>query len=129
MNRPVGIQIYTLILVFTAIGNGLRLVEAIFFWKTLGEFHANATYITVSGGIWMLAALFLVIGTWSGKTWAWVLNPFGVIGYVTWYWLDRLFLQFPRANWPFALIITVMVLIFFTSIYFTKNTRLYFKHL
>jgi len=107
--------------------NGLRLGSAIFFWKTLAEYGAHPLYIAISGGAWLIVGLLLVWGLWWGKTWGWIAAIGSTAGYIAWYWLDRLVLQKPHANWPFALTATVITLLIIFPILFLYRTRLFFQ--
>jgi hypothetical protein len=127
MKRPFGIKILALVIFFVAIGNGLRLGEAIYFWKILAQYHANAPYIAISGGIWLLLALVLAIAILLGKAWAWAMSIVGAIGYGSWYWIDRLFVQLPHANWLFMLVFSALLTGLLSLILFNDKTRLYFK--
>jgi len=116
-----------LIIVFTGVGKGLRLGEAIFFWKMLKEYGNYPQYIAISGGFWLLAAVFLLRGIWLGKTWSWAGVIISTVVYGVWYWFDRLALQVPHANWPFALAVTVLLAVFFVFILLCPKTRAYFN--
>ena len=127
MKKPFGITVLALILVFTAVWNGLRLVEAIFLWKTLGEYGANELYLAISGGFWLLAALSIAGAIWWKRTWAWAGTIGYALGYASWYWFDRLVLQKPHSNWPFALCVTVISLLIVFLILFSPHGRKYFS--
>ena len=127
MKRPFSVTLLVILLLFTAISNGLRLFQAIFFWKILLEYNASSSYIAISGGFWLLVAGFLVMGIWLRRTWAWAGTISGAAGYGLWFWFDRLVVQFPHANWPFALVITLLLAGIFALILFNPKTRLYFK--
>jgi phosphoglycerol transferase MdoB-like AlkP superfamily enzyme len=109
------------------IWNGLRLGEAIFYWRTLAEYGAHPLYIAITGGLWPVAGLFLVWGLWQGKAWGWVAALVGTVGYTGWYWFDRLVLQQPHANWPFVLIVNIIFLLILLPILFSSKTRRFFK--
>jgi predicted permease len=109
------------------IWNGLRLGEAIFYWKTLAEYGAHPLYIAITGGVWPVAGFFLVWGLWQGKSWGWVAVLVGTVGYTGWYWFDRLVLQQPHANWPFVLVANIVCLLLILIILFSRVTRRYFK--
>jgi hypothetical protein len=127
MKRPFRLTLLALILILAAVVNGLRLGEAIFFWKTLKEYNTNPLYIAISGGVWLLAAFILALGLWQGKAWAWAGAICGVIGYGCWVWFDRLVLQIHHINWPFALVFTVLLSGLFAALLFSPKTRAYFK--
>jgi hypothetical protein len=95
-----------------ALWNGLRLIQAIIFWPILTEYNSSPgpLYLAVSGGVWLLAGVSAVLGMWKGKKWAWYMVVGGTPSYLCWYWLDRLVLQEPHSNWPFALVSTIILL-------------------
>ena len=125
--RPVRVTILALTVLVVAAINGLRLGEALFFWKTLVEYGAHPLYIAISGGFWFVAGLFLTWGVWRGKPWAWITAFGGAAGYTSWYWFDRLILQQPHANWPFALIFTLVSVSLILVILFSHNTKRFFQ--
>lgn len=124
--RPIGITILAIIALWIAAWNGLRLSEAVFFWRMLEEYHASPLYIAISGGFWLVTALSLACGIWQGKTWAWVETICGMTGYGIWYWFDRFFLQAPHASWPFALAFFILLVGISATIIFRNKTREYF---
>jgi hypothetical protein len=126
ISRPLRISVLAMcILWFTGL-NGLRLGEAVFFWKTLEGYRLSSLYISLSGGLWLIIGLLLVWGLWQGKAWGRMAVICGTIGYISWYWFDRLVLQEPRANWPFALAENIILLLMVFFIIFSKRTRLFY---
>jgi hypothetical protein len=125
--RPTGITILAIFILWFAAWNGLRLSEAIFFWKTLEQYGAYSLYISISGGVWLIAGLFLIWGLWQGKAWGWLSALGGTFGYTVWYWIDRLALQKPHSNWPFALIENIIFLIGILIILFSRRTKCFFE--
>jgi hypothetical protein len=127
MKRPLRVTLLAVYVFLVACWNGLRLGSAIFYWKTLAEYGSHPLYIAISGGVWFIAGLLLAWGLWRGKAWAWIAATGSAAGYGCWYWLDRLVLQKPHANWPFALIFTIVSLLFILLILFSRNTRRFFQ--
>ncbi len=127
--RPIRVTLLTWLILVIALWNGLRLVQAIIFWSILNEYQAaqEPLYIAISGGFWLFAALFIIKGIWQGKTWAWAGTIGFAAGYESWYWFDRLVLEEPHANWPFALAFTVLLAGIFAFIFFSPKTRAYFN--
>jgi hypothetical protein len=125
--RPMRVTAIAMLSFWSAVWNGIRLVETITLWETLKSYGSNPLYIAVSGGIWLLIGFLIGLGLWRGKIWAWKAAFWGATGYSTWYWVDRLFFQEPRANWPFALGTTVLSLLFFIMILLTLPTRIFFQ--
>jgi hypothetical protein len=60
--RPIRVTLLALLMLVIALWNGLRLGQAIFFWKTLQEYGASPWYIVISGGFWLLGGLALAWG-------------------------------------------------------------------
>jgi hypothetical protein len=83
--------------------NGLRLYLVIYYWVPLQEDLAKPLYITVFAVIWMLLAMVYIVGILKRKSWVWYAGLAGAAGFGTWYWFDRLIMQMPRPDWPFAL--------------------------
>jgi uncharacterized integral membrane protein len=125
--RPIRITILAILILYLAAWNALRMGEAFVFWKVLKEYGADPTYISLSGAIWFIAGLLLAWGLWHGNTWAWMAALGCTIGYSGWYWFDRRFLQIPHANWPFVLIVNIVLLLLFFIILFSNKTKRYFK--
>jgi len=125
-HRPNRVTLLAFLCLWLAIWNGIRLGQTLFFWKTLETYGASPWYIAVSGGTWLLLGLILTFGLWRGKAWAWVAALGSAAGYGSWYWFDRLVMQEPRSNWPFALGVTALLLIFAALSLFTRPTRIYF---
>ncbi len=126
-SRPFSVISLTVLVFWLTIWNGLRLGEAIVFWKMLAEYGAHPLYIAITGGVWTIAGLSLLWGFWKGKTWGWVEALVSAFGYTAWYWFDRLVLQQSHANWPFVLIANIVFLSVILLILFSRTTRQYFQ--
>jgi hypothetical protein len=125
--RPLRVTLFVMLILWLTLWNGLRLGEAIFFGKTLQEYHAGPFYIGASGGVWLLLGLALAWGAWAGKPWAWIASIAGTAGYTLWSWFDRLALQKARVNNSFALAVTLLLLAIVSFILFTRRTRQFFR--
>jgi len=125
--RPIGVTILAILIFLSACWNGLRLGAAIHFWTTLSEYGAHPLYEAISGGIWLAYGVLPTWGLWRGKAWARIATLGGAAGYGAWYWIDRLFLEQPHANWPFAIEVTAVILIFILFILFAPATRRFFR--
>lgn len=102
-----------LVVLFTA-WNILRVWTVFAWWSTMHEFsiHPPAWILIISGILWALAGFLLMWGIWQGKTWMKHLL-FGVTtGATIWYWSERLLWQMPRPNWPFAVILNLILIVF-----------------
>lgn len=125
-NRPVGITFLGITVIIVAISNGLRLCEAVFFWKILGKYHASPIYLAITGAFWFITGSILAFEILRRKSWAWAGTIAGISCYAAWYWVDRLEIEIQHANGPFALALTVLFLGISTMILFSKNSRGYF---
>jgi NADH:ubiquinone oxidoreductase subunit 6 (subunit J) len=74
------------------IWNLLRVWTSLAWSEVLNEFSSqpSSIIITVSGAVWMFAGIFIL---WS-----------------IWYWSERLIWQRPHPNWPFAVIVNLVLL-------------------
>jgi hypothetical protein len=124
--RPGNITVLSFFVFFFAAWNGLRLGEAIYYWKTLAEFDAYPLYIAISGGVWLIVGLFLVWSMWQGKVWGRKAALCAAASFTIWYWFDRSVLQEIHANWPFVLVVNMIFLLFMTTILFSHRARLFF---
>jgi formate hydrogenlyase subunit 3/multisubunit Na+/H+ antiporter MnhD subunit len=110
--RPLRLTLAGLLILATALWNGVRLEQSLFFGKTLAEYHLRPgpAYVAVSGGIWLATGLILIVGLWTGRRWSGPAGIAAVCAYAAWYWFDRLVLQVLHLNWPFSLAATFVLL-------------------
>lgn len=125
--RPMSLTIIIVLILCSAVWNGLRMSEAILFWNSLVEYGAHPLYISMSGGIWFLIGLILVWSLWKGRKWGWMASLATVVSYSTWYWLDRIILQKPHANWLFALIVNIILFLTIIFLMISRKMRAYFQ--
>ncbi|MDZ4064706.1 MAG: hypothetical protein U1E22_08585, partial [Coriobacteriia bacterium] len=96
-------------------------------WQVLIEYGAKPLYIAISGSAWALAGITLFVGLWRGKAWARKMAYITAAGYASWVWFDRLVLQTPHANWPFALAVTVALLSFTIITLSLRGSKFFFS--
>lgn len=109
-----------LVLMVTA-WNGLRLWTALAWQKTLVEFSTNPgpVYVAVSGAVWVVVGLTLAWSLMLGKARAGKMLVAAATGYTVWYWSERLIWPAPHPNWPFAIAVNLILLVF---IFFTNKS-------
>jgi hypothetical protein len=114
------ILLLCLVLLFTA-WHILRVWTALAWQGTLHEFSSQPAVwvIVLSGIIWALAGVIFIWSIWREKEWAKTFLLGTTAGYTAWYWAERLLWQMPRPNWPFAVILNLVLVIFI--IYTTKS--------
>jgi hypothetical protein len=118
---PFRVTLLLWLVFFITAWNGLRVWTALAWRNVLTEFSARpAGWITaLSGCIWIVAGCLIIWGIWKNKTWTAKILARAAAGYTAWYWTERLVFQAPRANWPFAVLLNLILLIF---IFFTTKT-------
>jgi len=128
MKRPFSVTFLLYLVLCLTAWSGLRLASAIQWWGTLLEFAAppGPLYIAISGAVWLVAGIGLLWGIWQAKTLIRVALAGVGAGFVLWYWCDRLLLQASRANWPFALGTTLLLLVLVMICVAHPGTRSYF---
>ncbi len=124
--RPIRVTLLAIVFLLFALFEGFRLVDSIYYWKTLLEYGAQSLYLALSGAVWSIGGLLLVWGLWRGKRWAWLGSVIGAVGFMIWYWLDRLLLQQPHNNGTFAVIASCFILLVILLTLLTRRTRHYF---
>ncbi len=95
----------------------LRVGQALPLWRILESLQVwpGPLYLVVSGAVWGLFGLVAAVVVWIGFRWARSFTIAAALLLALSYWFDRLFLvqsDAARANLPFALIMTVVLLVF-----------------
>ncbi|MFN8413148.1 MAG: hypothetical protein U0Z26_12245 [Anaerolineales bacterium] len=108
------VTLLLLMVLFTTAWNIIRVWTAFHWSGVLDEFSSKPTafFIIVSGIFWSIAGFVLIWSLWQKKAWALNLLLGAAISYTVWYWSERLIWQIPRPNWPFAVILNLVVLIY-----------------
>jgi hypothetical protein len=113
MNKqPFRVTLLLLLVLILTIWNLLRVWTSLAWSEVLNEFSSqpSSIIITVSGAIWMFAGIFILWGIWQKKAWMAKLLLGAAAGYTVWYWSERLVWQRPHPNWPFAVIVNLVLL-------------------
>jgi hypothetical protein len=112
-----------------SVWGAVRLLAALRWWGVLYEFEARLSplYLSITGAGWVLAGGLLLGSLWTRKTWTYWAIPTSIGLWLVEYWIERLFFQAPRANLPFALIASALLLMITISLirttknFFTKS--------
>ena len=126
--RPFGVTLLLWMVLSLSVWGAIRLCAALRWWHVLYEFDARLSplYLAIMGAGWVLAGGILLWSMWSGKKWAHWAIPISISLWLVEYWSERLFFQSPRANLPFALFASVLLLILIITITFNRNTKIFF---
>jgi len=110
--RPFRATILLALVLLLTIWNALRAWTAFSWRNVLTEFSGGPLYIGVSGLIWVGIGIWLLLSLWRKKANARMLLFASAASYSVWVWIERLFIQTPRENWLFALIVNLVLLSF-----------------
>ena len=126
--RPFGVTLFLWMVLILSVWGAIRLFAALRWWDVLYEFDASLSplYLSITGAGWVLAGGGLLWSIWSGKAWArWAIS-ISIGLWLAEYWIERLFFQAPRANLPFMLMLSTLLLILTIAITFNRSTRTFF---
>lgn len=112
--RPLSVTILVWLVLIVTMINLVRMVNALVRYQTLAELlPMNPIYIVLSGLVWVVIGLPLVVGLWRGNSWAPRLALLAGLAYSLYFWTDRLLIpSYPgrNSNWPFVLVLNLSIL-------------------
>ncbi|MDX1377926.1 MAG: hypothetical protein R3307_03685 [Anaerolineales bacterium] len=105
-----------------------RLVAALQAWDVLNEFDASLSplYLSITGAGWVAAGCVLLYGIWRGRLWARSAIAASVLIWLIEYWLERSLFQLPRANLPFAIVCSIILVIVIWVLATLPGTKSFF---
>jgi len=110
--------------------NATRLLTSLL-WREALETYApwpGPLYIGASGGLWALIGFLLLGRLWRGARGTRLLWMAASAAYALWVWADRLFVQAERrADWPFDLALSAVLLGFLWTVVLLPRHRTYFE--
>ena len=126
--RPFSVTLFLWMVLSLSVWGAIRLFAALRWWDVLYEFDARLSplYLSITGAGWVLAGGILLWSIWSRKAWARWAIPISIGFWLAEYWIERLFFQAPRANLPFMLALSTLLLILTIAITFNRSTRTFF---
>jgi hypothetical protein len=110
--RPFGVTLLLwLVLSLSAFGF-LRLFGALRWWDILTEFRASLSplYLSITGAGWALAGIVLLWSVVVRRRWSYPAIPAAIVLCLVEYWIERIFFEAPRANLPFMIGLSVLLL-------------------
>lgn len=126
--RPFGVTLLLwLVLSLTAWG-AVRLLATLRWWGVLNEFEARLSplYLSIAGAGWIVAGVILLWGLFSAKLWVSRAILIAISLWLVQYWVERLFFESSRANLPFALIASLLLLAVTFMIARNRRTKEFF---
>jgi hypothetical protein len=117
-----------LVLIITA-WNTVRFATSIGWHDTLETYAPwpGPLYIGITGAVWAVAGLFLFMSFVRRARWTRIAFLIAGSIYSIWVWVDKLFVQAQlRANWPFDLLATLVLVGFTTAVVLDPHNQIYF---
>ena len=126
--RPFGVTLLLWMVLSLSAWGLIRLFAALRWWDVLYEFNASLSplYLSITGAFWGIAGVVLLWSIWSGKTWSRRAILASVVLWLAEYWIERVFFQAPRANLPFAVLLSALLLAVTFAITLNRHTRNFF---
>jgi hypothetical protein len=130
VRRPFFVTLLTVMVLIITSTNLVRFIEALSEWDFLSSLpRVSPAYLAASGLLWTLVGLPLMWGLWRGHPQAPKAARILALAYTLYYWLDRILVESAvgrPANWPFAVGLTIVLLIFIFWILSTSKPRSFF---
>jgi hypothetical protein len=126
--RPFGVTLLLWLVLSLSVWGLVRLLAALQFWDELNEFGARLSplYLSITGAGWAVVGGVLLWGLFSGRRWTRVAIPASTFLWLLGYWIERIFFQSPRANLPFALMVSILLLAVTLVSALNRKTRRFF---
>ena len=128
LKKPFGVTLLLWMVLILSAWGVTRFVAALQTWDVLHEFNASLSplYLSITGAGWGVAGSGLLSGIWMRKSWTRHMIITSIFIWLIEYWLERILFQPPRANLPFALVCSVIVIIITVSITILPGTKSFF---
>ena len=126
--RPFGVTLLLWLVLSLSVWGAVRLLATLRWWDVLNEFEARLSplYLSITGAGWLVAGLVLLWGLFSAKLWTHRAIPIAISLWLVEYWVERIFFESPRANLPFALIASLLLLAVTLINAFNRRTKGFF---
>jgi hypothetical protein len=123
--RPFGVTLLLWLVLSLSAWGVVRLLATLRWWDVLNEFGASLSplYLSISGIGWAVVGVVLLYGLFSGRPWTRLAIPISIFLWLLGYWIERLFFESPRANFPFALMASVLLLAVTLVSALNRNTK------
>lgn len=110
--RPFGVTLLAWLVLSLSAWGVVRLLAALRSWDVLNEFGARLSplYLSITGAGWAIAGSLLLWGLFSQRSWIRMAIPGAVFLWLAGYWIERIFFESQRANLPFALFTSMLLL-------------------
>jgi hypothetical protein len=125
--RPFGVTLLLWLVLCLSAWGAIRLLAALRWWDVLYEFEARLSplYLSITGAGWAVAGGILLWSLFTAKPWARMAILLSVLLFLAQYWIERIAFQAPRANLPFSLIASILLVMITAACAFNRKTTIF----
>ncbi len=110
--RPFGVTLLLWMVLILSAWGAVRFFAALRWWDVLYEFESSLSplYLSITGAVWGMAGGVLFSSILRRKKWT---LPAVIASFLIWlieYWVERLAFQTSRANLPFAMMCSILLI-------------------
>jgi hypothetical protein len=126
--RPFSVTLLLWLVLSLSAWGAVRLFAAFRWWNVLNEFGARLSplYLAITGAGWIVVGGVLLWSLFRGTSWVRLAIPISIFLWIMEYWIERIFFESPRANFPFALIASIFLFILTSVSAFNQKTKRFF---
>ena len=126
--RPFGVTLLLWMVLSMLAWGAVRFFATLRAWDVLVEFGSSLSpvYLSITGAGWAVAGSVLLWSMFIGKKWTRLAILTSISVWLIEYWLERVFYQLPRANVPFAVVGSIVILGITLICTFHTSTRNFF---
>jgi hypothetical protein len=123
--RPFGVTLFLWMVLSLSVWGLLRFFATLGWRDVLTQYHASLSplYMLLTGAGWAILGAVLLWSIWTGKRWAHPAVPLAVALWLVQYWIERIFFEAPRANWPFMMGLSIFLLLVTLASAFDRKTK------
>jgi hypothetical protein len=110
--RPFGVTLLVWMVLSLLVWGALRFSATLRGWDVLVEFRSDLSpwYLSITGAAWAVVGGVLLVSLFLGKKWTARAILTSISIWLIEYWIERVFYQSPRANLPFAVVGSFLIL-------------------
>ena len=110
--RPFGVTLLVWMVLSLLAWGAVRFFASLRWWTVLVEFRSTLSplYLSITGAGWSLVGCALLASLFLGKKWTHRAILTSISIWLIEYWIERVFYQSPRANLPFAVTGSIVIL-------------------
>ena len=109
--RPFGVTLLLWMVLSLLAWGVIRLTASLRAWNVLSEFGSSPVYLSITGAGWGVAGGALLSSILNARAWTRPAIAASAFLWLAEYWIERIFFQSPRANMPFALTFSIIVIV------------------